>query len=105
MALEVPADQPSVPWPIVMQVRRGMDRDDAAAVADELLERVAAIADQPLQVRLLWIRGATEENDGAKPLQAPGRENGRIFARDDAEAAFAASSLTALIPAGMKSCR
>jgi hypothetical protein len=31
-----------------VRVRRSVDGDDATAVADELLERISAIADEPL---------------------------------------------------------
>ena len=55
-----------------MRVRRRVDRDDPAAALDELLERGAAVADQPFGCGVLRVGRAAEQDDDAKLAQPVG---------------------------------
>jgi hypothetical protein len=83
MANEMPADHPAVPRPVIVRIRRRMDRDDPAAAAQELLQRRAPVADQPFRCRFLGIGRAAEQNDGAETLEARGGKNRRVLTRHD----------------------
>src|SRR5215208_6603822 len=65
-----------------------MDRDDPAALADELLQRRAAVADQPFGGGVLGIGRAAQEDDGAEALEAVSRKNDRILGGDRVEPAL-----------------
>src|SRR6266508_5377261 len=77
---EVGAEEPAVPWPVVLRVGRGVNADEAAAPADETLESVLLVVVQD-------VPGGEQEDDAVVPGEARIRERGGVLRRVDDEPA------------------
>ncbi len=87
VAGEATADHLAVPGPVIVRIRRRVDRDDAAACADKASQRVAALAGEPFAGRIVAAGGGVEQYDRAIAAQR-GRvvEDRRVFAGDGEQA-------------------